>query len=237
MVLLTRAVLVLLSVCGINCFNLSPNPNIIIKDPAENVNKSSFFGFAVNLRHNSILIGAPKATNNDSVLEETGEIIKCEITGLNCYPYKFHANVNVKFQNTFFQSENNEYQMLGSTMDGLGSENDKFVVCAPNLKNVDKGNHFYHVNGGCFLIQNSENPENEENTQTPEVTDIMLTKKELNQSHKKKSNHKYAQQGFSVHVTENNEEIIMGAPGVYQWSGMLMFSHNLICNNRDSIQL
>ena len=240
--LLTKAVLVLLSVFGCNCFNISPNPNIVIRDSAEHVKKSSYFGFAINLRKSSVLIGAPKATKNENI-KETGEVIKCDITTLedpNCYPYKFHANVNANFTNAYFESENNEYQMLGSTMDGFGSETDKFVVCAPNLKNVrDTGKDRvknYYLNGGCFMIQNSEKSE------TSNVTDIMLMKEEYNQifspgDRKAFHHHKFAQQGFSVHVTENSSEILMGAPGVYLWSGKLISSNNLIFNDHVSIQL
>lgn len=229
--LLTKVVLVLLFLCGINCFNISPNPNIIIsKNSNENVNQSSYFGFAINLRKNSILIGAPKATNQKHPnIKETGEITKCKITeykNTNCSSYKFHANTNETFGSTFFKSENNEYQMLGSTMDGFGSEKDKFVVCAPNLKNVILSQDYYHVNGGCFLIENSDNSTNN-------VTTIMLTRKGVNQYMKnekigKEKNvyHQFAQQGFSVHVTENKGEILMGAPGILNWAGMLMFSDN-----------
>lgn len=33
----------------------------------------------------------------------------------------------------------------------------------------------------------------------------------------------FAQMGLSVHLTENNEEILIGAPGIYTWKGMLKF--------------
>lgn len=226
MMLLTKAVLVFLSVCGMNCFNISPNPNIIIsKDLKENVNK--YFGFAINLRKNSILIGAPKATNQQHPnIKETGQIVKCEINELNdtnCSLYEVHANANELFNLALNKSENNEYQMLGSTMDGFGSEKDKFVVCAPNLKNKVIKDPYYHMNGGCFLIENSENS-------TPDVTNIMLTREKINQMYDEgnitHANHQYAQQGFSVHVTENSGEILMGAPGILNFAGTLMFSDN-----------
>lgn len=238
MVLLTEVLFVFLFIYGINCFNISPNPNIIVNEPQQNVNKSTYFGYAINLRKNSILIGAPKFTK-DKKIEETGAVYKCEITELNdtnCYHYEFHKNVNAKYteRNYYLKSEWNEYQMLGSTMDGFGSETDKFVSCAPNFKNFHPNE--YQINGACFMIQNSEK------SVTENVTNIILTSVKDNQKYVKPgtkdkplSNHRYAQQGFSVHCTEHSSEIIMGAPGVYVWSGMLMFSHNLIWNKYNSV--
>ncbi|CAO1409381.1 unnamed protein product [Diamesa serratosioi] len=211
MILLTRAILVFIAFCGINCLNISPNPNIIINNPVNNQNKTSYFGYAVNLRKNSVLIGAPKATTNPK-FNETGEVFKCEITDFkdsNCYPYKLHANTNEKSSGNYFKSENNEYQMLGAAMDGYGSDKDKFIVCAPNLKNVLHGD--YYLNGGCFMVSNSETSE------TSNVTNILVTKKRDDQLYLfNKTNyvfHKLAQQGFSVHIIENSSEIIMGTPG------------------------
>lgn len=222
MVLLSKAVLMFFSFYGISCFNISPNPNIILIDPLENDTHSSYFGYAINLRKKSVLVGAPKANIN-----ETGEIFKCEITDLkvsNCYRYEFKNKIILKnHKKTDLTNEINEYQMLGSAMDGFGSENDKFVVCAPNLKNVYEND--YYLNGGCYMIQNSN--ENE----TSNIKDILLTNKIKEQKIFKKKyrfHHKLAQQGFSVHVTEYSSEIIIGAPGIYVWSGNLKFIINFI---------
>lgn len=32
----------------------------------------------------------------------------------------------------------------------------------------------------------------------------------------------YGEQGISVHITENNEEILIGAPGVFEWKGTII---------------
>lgn len=246
MVLLTKVLFVFLSIYGINSFNISPNPNIIVNEPLQNVKTSTYFGYAINLRKNSILIGAPKYTK-DKKINETGVIYKCEISELNatnCYPYEFHRNNNVKFSESspfaYLKSEINEYQMLGSTMDGFGSETDKFVTCAPNFKNflsyINSKNQTieeYQLNGACFMIQNSEK------SVTENVKNIILTSAKKNQKYgpsgKSVSHHRYSQQGFSVHFTEHSSEIIMGAPGIFLWSGMLIFSHNLIWNKHSFV--
>lgn len=37
--------------------------------------------------------------------------------------------------------------------------------------------------------------------------------------------HKFGELGLSVHITENNEDILIGAPGIYMWKGSVIRHH------------
>ena len=207
----------------INCFNISPNPNIILKrDSTETVQserRSAFFGYTINLRKNSVIIGAPRSQsvlNSQKNINETGTIYKCDINNSSvnqlCYPYTFDIHGNRKFTNANFDIENKEYQMLGASMDGLSLESNKFVVCAPNLKDISVTNKFlldyYFIHGLCYWVSDTKDNKPTTVTQITNSRDSTSAVVMYN-----------AQQGFSVHVTEKNEDFLIGVPGADLWAG------------------
>lgn len=222
MVLVKFYILLTVTVILINCFNISPHPNIILKrdgtKTVQNETRSAFFGYTINLRKNSVLIGAPRS---QSVLEsqkninETGTIYKCDLIGSNvnkqCYPYAIDIYGNRFFENSYFYFENKEYQMLGASMDGLSSESNKFVVCAPNLKHISRISYllqYYFIHGICYWVSDTRS------NKPTKVFQITNSRKSSSIS-----DMYYAQQGFSVHVTETNEEFLIGVPGAEYWTG------------------
>ena len=212
MLLLKFYLLLTLTSSLINCFNISPIPNIILKrdgtKTVQNESRSAFFGYTINLRKKSVIIGAPRSQsvlNSQKNINETGTIYKCDLNSSNvnkeCYPYTFDIFGNRNLDATNYKFENKEYQMLGASMDGLNSETNKFVVCAPNLK--DFFNNYYYMYGICYWVSDTKN----ENP--TKVFQIINSRKNVMG---------FAQQGFSVHVTEN-EEFLIGAPGAELWTG------------------
>lgn len=110
-------------------------------------------------------------------------------------------------------------------MDGLSSDDSKFVVCAPKLKaNLiaykDNMDDHYLLHGACYWTL-SEN----ENTKVNKIASLrsrdMQVRKADDGNHNIYHN-MYGEQGFSVHITENSEEILMGAPGIYNWKGSVI---------------
>lgn len=92
-------------------FNLSPTPNIFIKNPPLSTfipqSRSSYFGYSLNLRRNHVLVGAPRAQSTleqQRKVHETGAIYKCNLENENsqqpCHPYHFDLNGNTRVENT-----------------------------------------------------------------------------------------------------------------------------------------
>ena len=112
--------------------------------------------------------------------------------------------------------------MLGAAMDGHESESDRFVVCAPKLKaDLEDADH-YLLHGTCYWVGATDsiqpsgvrqiNPLRQRKLQTLAGEDAGLFH----------YNYIYGESGFSVHVTDNEEEIIIGCPGIYNWRGSII---------------
>lgn len=230
---------------SITSFNLSPTPNIIISK--QNVfskyknfikqDRSSFFGFSINLRKSHVIISAPRAqpiVKEQKLTQEPGAIFKCDfnsnVTIESCYEYIFDksdefAKISQHKKKKVIDSETKDFQLLGFAMDGGGSEKNNFVVCAPHLKalpQIAKINErrSYYLNGLCSWVTETVNkvPENYTKIGPLRFFEFQYFKK--NNMHV--YNYKYAESGFSAHVTENDEEVIIGCPGIYNWKGSVI---------------
>lgn len=216
------------------CFNLSPTPNVFIKRPnlhtAMTQTRSSYFGYSITLRNNHILIGSPRAQSTleqQRNVNETGAIYRCNFNDTQtthlCHPYHFDTNGNTRVENTdlAYNSERKDFQLLGFSMDGHGSENDRYVVCAPQLKaDLTESDH-YLLHGICYWVSDTKS------TQPSGVRQIIpLRQRSLQTSPGENgTNHYfyiYGESGFSVHITENDEEIIIGCPGILNWQGSII---------------
>jgi len=230
---------------SIASFNLSPTPNIVISK--QNVflkykdfikqDRSSFFGFSINLRKSHVIISAPRAqpiVEEQKLTEEPGAIFKCDfnsnVTIESCFEYIFDkkedfVKISQHNKRKVIDSETKDFQLLGFAMDGGGSENNNFVVCAPHLKalpqtaKVNEKRHYY-LYGLCSWVTEtvSKVPENYTKIGPHRFFDLLDLKK--NKTHI--YNYKYAESGFSVHVTESDEEVIIGCPGIYNWKGSVI---------------
>lgn len=229
---MTKVVALVLLIPLAVCFNISPSPNIIVKQPDaatfQPQTRSSYFGFSLNLRRNSVLIGAPRGQSTletQRKVNETGVIYKCTLAGDQaCHPYHFDLDGNTRIENTEsdYNSEKKDFQMLGAAMDGHDSEKDRFVVCAPKLKaDVEEADH-YLLHGTCYWVSDTESMQP---SGVRKVTPLRQRKLQTLPSDDGKLNHYYyiyGESGFSVHVTDNNEEIIIGCPGVFNWRGSII---------------
>ncbi|XP_031627778.1 integrin alpha-PS3-like [Contarinia nasturtii] len=217
-----------------NAFNLSPKPNIVFREPkASGVGmpkmRSSYFGFSLNLKQNSVLVGAPRAQSTIEVqrkINETGAIYKCTFDkSASCAPFIFDrwGNVHEDYNQYAYNNEKKDYQWLGASMDSGASDTDKFVVCAPRLIS-DVTNHYetYHylMHGICYFITNtsSARPSN-----VQKIAPLRFKDKQHSVIEQERYfYYMYGEQGMSVHVTENNEEILIGAPGIFTWKGSVI---------------
>lgn len=213
-------------------FNLSPIPNIYFDRPAWNTQKvqtrSSYFGYSLNLRKTHVIIGAPRdqsTLEQQSQIDEPGSVYKCNFNSHNdqpCDPYHFDLFGNTRNTNfdREFNSEKKDYQMLGFTMDGLSTEDDRFVVCAPKLIGDYSEQDHYLLHGICYWVNETRS------TQPSGVRQInplrVRNKQHVKINGKEQYLYMYGESGFSVHITENQKEIIIGCPGIGNWRGSII---------------
>uniref|UniRef100_A0A6B2EME7 Putative vitronectin receptor alpha subunit n=1 Tax=Phlebotomus kandelakii TaxID=1109342 RepID=A0A6B2EME7_9DIPT len=216
-------------------YNLSPTPNHVLQEPPlttsfnAHKNQSSYFGYSINLRPNSVLIGAPRAParlESQRNVREPGAIYKCDIESSQCQHYIFDRYGNVLVENDRIQSETKDEQWLGASMDGPGRDEGKFVVCAsrnyinftytPSVPGSE--NHLLH--GICYWVHNTTS------SQPEDIHKIAPLRELRYQSFKNGSESVYlymmGQAGLSVHVTDDSEEILTGAVGVHNWKGTVI---------------
>lgn len=206
-------------------FNVSPHPNIILEDPSPYRQRSSYFGFSVNLRKNHILIGAPRANSTiftQSHIEEPGLIYKCTFNGkCEIFIIDDRGNANGYYTNDL-NNELKYFRLLGFSMDGHEDENDKFVACAPKqLTNVfynDTNGRFvedYYMFGACYYTENTKPnyPKNQK------IAPLRNHHKLLFRG--RNPNYMFGESGFSVHIPDTKDKIISGCPGVADGKGSI----------------
>ncbi|XP_061500980.1 integrin alpha-PS3 [Anopheles gambiae] len=209
-------------------FNLSPVPNYVFREPNLQLHmekgRSSYFGYSLNLRPGGVIVGAPRAQSDLATqrkVNETGAIYRCHFTDGECAPYYFDKAGNTKAEQSDFayNSEKKDFQMLGAAMDGHGSDGDRFVVCAP--KTISELVDYYLLHGICYVTDGTEQEQ-----EPKEIRKIIPLRAKDKQLHKdaygQYYNYMYGEQGISVHVTDDGEEILIGAPGVFNWRGTVV---------------
>ncbi|XP_053664153.1 integrin alpha-PS3-like [Anopheles marshallii] len=223
-----NALVILACVWTVEGFNLSPTANYVFNHPVLKTfitpTRSSHFGFSVNLRTSGVLVGAPRAQSDleyQRNINETGAIYKCSFANSStCVPFRLDRQGDTNYEDYYtnhaeIRSEKKEHQMLGASVDGLGSDGAWFVACAPQLKgNVEIA---YLLHGICYLTEGV--------ITTDELNNLYKIKPlrvKAQQRKHGKYNYMYAEQGFSLHVTDDGDEILIGAPGVMDWRGTVL---------------
>ncbi|XP_053668619.1 integrin alpha-PS3-like [Anopheles marshallii] len=209
-------------------FNLSPVPSYVFREPNLGLHmekvRSSYFGYSLNLRPGGVIVGAPRAQSDLAAqrkVNETGAIYRCRFTDGECGPYYFDklGNTNAEQSDFAYNSEKKDFQMLGATMDGHGADGDRFVVCAP--KTISELVDYYLLHGICYVTDGTE-----QDQEPKDIRKIIPLRAKDKQLHKdpygQYYNYMYGEQGISVHVTDDGEEILIGAPGVFNWRGTVV---------------
>lgn len=185
------------------------------------------FGFSFSSSIFSVIVGAPRAQSTlDSQrrVNETGAVYKCMLRNAEsqeCIPFVFDEWGNMVGDSSqyIYSNEMKQEQWLGATMDGTASDNSKFVVCAPRLMSSVPPNH-YLMHGICYWTSNTNGSTP---TKVQKIAPLRLKDKQQNHFNGERYfYHMFGEQGISAHVTENNEEIIIGAPGIYTWKGSIV---------------
>uniref|UniRef100_A0A182ME73 Integrin alpha second immunoglobulin-like domain-containing protein n=1 Tax=Anopheles culicifacies TaxID=139723 RepID=A0A182ME73_9DIPT len=154
-------------------------------------------------------------------VNETGAIYRCRFTDSECAPYYFDkvGNTNAEHSDFAYNSEKKDFQMLGASMDGHGTDGDRFVVCAP--KTISELVDYYLLHGICYLTDGTE--QEQEPKSIRKIIPLRAKDKQLHKDpYGQYYNYMYGEQGVSVHVTDDGEEILIGAPGVFNWRGTVI---------------
>ncbi|XP_030384138.1 integrin alpha-PS3 isoform X2 [Scaptodrosophila lebanonensis] len=186
--------------------------------------RSSYFGYTLVIRPTSIIVGAPLAQSTLEAqrnVNETGAIYKCSIQNATCIPYVLDAKGNVRIETSdyTFDSEMRDNQWLGASMDGGTQDTDKLLVCAPRF--IAPSMFDYHMHGICYWVADTlgDTPQN--------VKKISPLRLKTDQVQTDDTDHKFyyyifAEQGLSAHVSDDQEEFLIGAPGIHTWKGSVI---------------
>ena len=190
-------------------FNISPTPNIIFKKPDNKLKSAttpSLFGFSVNLRKNSILIGAPKSQSylkSQINVTEPGVVFKCSVSDeSSCQSFNFDDKDNDDENDKYRKVKNN--QLFGWSMDGFGSEQESFMACAPK-RITSFTTDFWYPKGICYSVDSTSRSE------PYRQQEFSLLETEA----------QFSQCGFSVNAIEE-KKFIFGCPGMSRWEGSVI---------------
>ncbi|XP_016977688.2 integrin alpha-PS3-like [Drosophila rhopaloa] len=207
-------------------FNFSPHPNLVINFPKLpkthlKQTRSSYFGYSLVIRPNSIIVGAPRAQStldSQKTINETGAIYRCSLSSGSCSPYVLDplGDVNAPDKGLTWDSDRKDFQWLGGSMDGGTGDKDKLIVCAPRFYTPTPLNYLMH--GVCYWIQNTvtANPVN--------VSRISPFRSKTEQVKNNIVIYYMGQLGHSAHVANdgNNSQFLFGAPGIRNWKGSVV---------------
>uniref|UniRef100_A0A8C8C5S3 Integrin alpha-2 domain-containing protein n=1 Tax=Oncorhynchus tshawytscha TaxID=74940 RepID=A0A8C8C5S3_ONCTS len=182
--------------------------------------KGSFFGFSVALHqqltpepHSWILVGAPRDRGLGLMRRQrTGALYRCPITGeeFDCERVDIDGDVNL-------DRESKDNQWLGVTVksQGIGG---KVVTCA----------HLYELRQRVGLPSETRDPIGRCYVLSEDLTERDdLDGGEWKFCEGRPQGHEqfgFCQQGLSAAFTPDNNFIMFGAPGTYNWKGLLFMA-------------
>ncbi|XP_041675657.1 integrin alpha-PS4-like [Drosophila eugracilis] len=212
----------------IEAFNIAPYPNLTTKyQGQENQTRSSYFGYSLVIRENTIIVGAPRA---NSTLEkqhdiiEPGVIFSCSLKNGTCQQYEIDSEGNdlkTSPDESSLGSKVKHYQWMGGSMDGGVRDNDSLLVCAPrfySLKSMSKDEFKKNsMIGVCYLIKESGTDKLWPLKDVKKQTIV----KQIDSKNETFAYYEMGELGFSSHVSDDNSKAVMGAVGVDDWKGMV----------------
>uniref|UniRef100_A0A8C7XZI1 Integrin alpha-2 domain-containing protein n=1 Tax=Oryzias sinensis TaxID=183150 RepID=A0A8C7XZI1_9TELE len=191
----------------------------------------TLFGFSVAFheqlspaRKKLLLVGAPRAKHQDHV-NVTGVVYMCDLstTSEHCQPIKFDHKEFLSSKGT-----NNQWMGIKVTSQGVGKN---VMACAHRYQHPSP----YSPNlltGQCYLLGDHLQVGTEERTWRRVVCDNEHLANRRN-------NHEwfaYCQQGHGASFAKDNTSVLFGAPGAYQWKGIVRMEplDNLDYTNENS---
>uniref|UniRef100_A0A3Q0QV27 Integrin subunit alpha 6 n=1 Tax=Amphilophus citrinellus TaxID=61819 RepID=A0A3Q0QV27_AMPCI len=176
----------------------------------------SLFGFSLAMHRQlnpdkvMVLVGAPRARAlSNQAAKITGGLYKCEVTQSNdCERIEFDNEVNPS-------SENKENQWMGVTVQSQGPGG-KIVTCAHRYQkrwNVNTPQESHYIPGRCYILSQdlTINPGSEDGGNWKFCDG-------RNEDHEGFGT---CQQGVAATFTKDYHYMVFGAPGAYNWKGVV----------------
>uniref|UniRef100_A0A8C1GTU9 Integrin, alpha 6b n=1 Tax=Cyprinus carpio TaxID=7962 RepID=A0A8C1GTU9_CYPCA len=211
---LTLPLLSLLGWTLISAFNLDKD-NVIKKTGDPN----SLFGFSLAMHRQlrpadkrMLLVGAPKAKALSGQKSSiTGGMYKCDINS----PSQFCQRVMFDNEENL-QTENKENQWMGVTVQSQGPGG-KILACAHRYQRrmfVGLPQELRDVTGRCYVLSEDLTINNSEDEDGGE----WMFCNGRNRGHERFGS---CQQGLSATFTKDHHYLVFGAPGAYNWKGLV----------------
>ncbi|KAK7877224.1 hypothetical protein WMY93_032077 [Mugilogobius chulae] len=159
----------------------------------------------------SLLVGAPQAKHhhNENV---TGVVYMCDLsqTSERCQPIQFDSN---EFLNN--KGINGQWMGVRVTSQGPGRN---VMMCAHRYREWVPGEYVPHLlTGQCYLLGDDLQAGGDERTWRRVVCDSQhLLSRRMDHDW-----FAYCQQGHGATFAKDNASVIFGAPGAYQWKGIV----------------
>ncbi|XP_069681839.1 integrin alpha-PS4-like [Periplaneta americana] len=213
-------------------FNLDWRHAPVFQDPEGQ--DGSYFGFSVALRRQGfkqwLVVGAPRANStyhNHDAIHQPGAVYQCPLDsrgdGSNCQRLLVDPGGNGKQQilpgSPVRQNRNDSW--LGASVVAQG-DGERLLVCAPRWRNTFHDN-FYLMNGACYCTSDTSDPDL--------AMDMLLPLVQKNRQSLRVGPEEayfyyaYGEAGFSAHMPQGAAELLLGAPGVYDWRGTVVRYH------------
>ncbi|XP_037089732.1 LOW QUALITY PROTEIN: integrin alpha-PS3-like [Pollicipes pollicipes] len=226
-----------LVMCPTEAFNVDVVHPVIFRGPVTDPaglrsRADTYFGFAVGLAGGSgaagpeLVVGAPRANSTlgrnplDRVLEP-GALFKCPLRrGARCQEVLVDPTGNQPGPGFRYTDLKNQ-SWLGGALDVEAGSGGRLAVCSHRWRNIKYSSHYFG-NGACYQADGraSQVPfhkfvplfdSTKQNIRLPETG-----------ANKRYYYYAYGQAGTSVHFPANGHELVMGAPGVLDWTGTLV---------------
>ncbi|XP_075336630.1 integrin alpha-6-like [Odontesthes bonariensis] len=180
----------------------------------------SLFGFSVAFhqqlspaRKNLLLVGAPRAKHQNQV-NVTGVVYWCDLstTTERCQPIEFD---NEEFLDS--KGIHNQWMGVRVTSQGPGKN---IMTCAHRYQEWSLSPSLYVprlMTGQCYLLGDDFQVGDEERSWRRVVCD----NEHLIQRQKDHEWFAYCQQGHGASFAKDNRSLLFGAPGAYQWKGIV----------------
>ncbi|XP_076053792.1 integrin alpha-5-like isoform X2 [Oratosquilla oratoria] len=242
--------LALAAVCSFSCllptsiaFNLDTTSPLVVREPGysppSNWERTPYFGYSVALYRSGdqagVFVGAPRG--NSSVpsspvfgLTEPGRVFLCPLrpSQAPCTPIEVDStgNDNGGFPGNQWR-DRKDFQWLGGSLDvvGIGPEA-PILTCAPRWVNSLRAEKDgYSMNGACywaFVGDVLSSTSSVDWTKTIPLVDYRKQRTQDEVTHQIVYDYQYGQVGISASITQDGKGYVLGAPGIWQWTGSVV---------------
>ncbi|XP_076048735.1 integrin alpha-PS3-like [Oratosquilla oratoria] len=218
---------------GTLAFNFADDFVEVFEDPTRDISgRDSYFGFSVGLQRQldgsyRLLVGAPRANSTTGKYDprditEPGAVFECDINHRleRCKEVVVDSTGNDRVEGllemTYYDRKN--FGWLGGSMDIQPDGRNATAVCAPRWKN-QRFKNLYHISGACYWYGSSFDGHS-----ANKVVPLVARSKQhfYYSSDITVFNYAHGQAGLSVHFPDVDGELLMGAPGVFNWRGTVI---------------